>query len=110
MCVHSLLKCHMDSALKTSIRKKLGDLLIEAGIVKPEQLPKGLEFAQKATEADLAAIYAVRTLVLEQGLDVPTALRALSLTKQRHCTVEVALSQIGWHSRKGSGQKTQPFN
>jgi tetratricopeptide (TPR) repeat protein len=82
------------------MRRKLGDLLVEAGIVKAEQLPKGLEYAQKATEADLQAIAAVR-MFIDQGLDPSTAVRALSLTKQRRCSLESALQQLGWRPRRG---------
>lgn len=93
----------MDSATKKPARKKLGELLIEAGIVKAEELPKGLEFAQKATDGDLQSVSRAKDLIDNEGLSVPTALRALSLSKQKHCELDQALTELGWRAAKPTG-------
>jgi tetratricopeptide (TPR) repeat protein len=93
----------MDSLTKKPARKRLNELLVEAGIVKPEELPKGLEYAQKATDADVQAVQQVKELINEQGLSVPTALRALTLAKQKHCDLQTALLELGWRPRKPEG-------
>jgi tetratricopeptide (TPR) repeat protein len=93
----------MDSLTKKPARKRLNELLVEAGIVKPEELPKGLEYAQKATDADVQAVQQVKELISEQGLSVPTALRALTLAKQKHCDLQTALIELGWRPRKPEG-------
>lgn len=85
---------------KKPSRKRLSELLVEAGIVKAEELPKGLEYAQKASDSDIQAVAEVKELITEQGLSVPTALRALTLSKQRRCTITQALTELGWRSRK----------
>lgn len=89
--------------LKKLTRKKLGELLVEAGIVKAEELPKGLEYAQKATDADMQAVAQVKELINEQGLSVPTALRALTLSKQKRCDIPSALTELGWRPRRPEG-------
>lgn len=93
----------MDSLIKKPARKRLSELLVEAGIIKAEELPKGLEYAQKATEADIQSVGEVKQLIAEQGLSVPTALRALSLSKLKRCTLEQALVELGWRPRKPEG-------
>jgi tetratricopeptide (TPR) repeat protein len=80
-------------------RKKLSELLVEAGIVKPEELPRGLEYNQKASDADLVAVSKAKELISEQGLSIPTALRALTLSKQKRVDFEQALAEIGWRAR-----------
>jgi tetratricopeptide (TPR) repeat protein len=90
----------MDSLTKKPARKRLSELLVEAGIVKPEELPKGLEYAQKATDTDVEAVAQVKSLIEEQGLSVPTALRALTLSKQKRCGIDQALVELGWRPRK----------
>jgi len=93
----------MDSLTKKPARKRLSELLVEAGIIKAEELPKGLEYAQKATEADVQSVADVKQLISEQGLSVPTALRALSLSKLKRCTLDQALVELGWRPRKPEG-------
>jgi tetratricopeptide (TPR) repeat protein len=97
----------MDSATKKLSRKKLGELLIEAGIVKPEELPKELEYAQKVSDSDFIAVTRVKELIAEQGLNIPTALRALVLSKQKRCEVDQALTELGWRPRKPPGYEQQ---
>lgn len=97
----------MDSFIKKPTRKRLSELLVEAGIVKVEELPKGLEYAQKATEQDVQAVMQVKELINEQGLSVPTALRALTLSKQKRCTIEQALLELGWRPRKPEGYEDE---
>lgn len=96
--------------MKKPARKRLGELLIEAGIITPSELPKGLEYAQKATDQDLQAVVDAKSLIENQGLSVPTALRALSLSKQRRCNLEQALHELGWHPRRISGFEVAPGN
>lgn len=80
-------------------RKKLSDLLVESGIVKQEELPRGLEYDQRASDSDLIAVAKAKELITEQGLNIPTALRALTLSKQKRVDLEQALSEIGWRAR-----------
>lgn len=98
----------MDSLTKKPARKRLSELLVEAGIVKPEELPKGLEYAQKATDADIQAVQQAKELISEQGLSVPTALRALTLAKQKHCELQQALIELGWRPRSPGGFAEKP--
>jgi tetratricopeptide (TPR) repeat protein len=93
----------LDALTKRPQRKRLSELLVEAGIVKAEELPKGLEYAQKATDADVQAVQLAKELITEQGLSVPTALRALTLAKQKHSTLDQALVELGWRPRRPDG-------
>ncbi len=94
----------MDSlATKKPSRKRLGELLIEAGIVTADELPKGLEFAQKATDADCQAVLEAKALISEQGLTPSTALKALIQAKKRHTSLEMALLELGWRPRRPPG-------
>jgi len=93
----------MDIPSGKSLRKKLGELLVEAGIVKPEQMPKGLEFAQKVTDADIIAVRDAKQLIADKGLDVSTAIKAISLSKQKHSTVDQSLQELGWAPKASGG-------
>jgi tetratricopeptide (TPR) repeat protein len=98
----------MDSTAEKKSRKRLGELIVEAGIVKAEELPKGLEYAQKATDADAEAVTRIKWLMEDQAMSVATALKALLLAKQRRCGVDEALSLLGWRFRRLPGQEYPP--
>ncbi|MGH7194677.1 MAG: tetratricopeptide repeat protein, partial [Candidatus Saccharimonadales bacterium] len=68
-------------------------------------MPKGLEFAQKATDADIVAVRDAKQLIAEKGLDVSTAIKAISLSKQKHSTVDQSLQELGWAPTTSGGSE-----
>lgn len=101
-------------------QKRIGDLLVEAGILSAEELPKGLEYSKKTalplgrvlimlrcvTEEDLKAVLHVQTLMKFEGLPATLAVRALSQSREKGITLEDSLKQLGWQTDKfkGSGE------
>lgn len=86
-------------------RKRIGELLIEAGIIKADELPKGLQEAQErslrlgevlvmlqcATSEDLEAVLQAQTKLEDGGVSHADAIEALRLASQQRLTFEDAL-------------------
>jgi tetratricopeptide (TPR) repeat protein len=90
-------------------RHRLGDLLVEAGLLKPEQLQQALQQVSQSgrplgqalvrlnylTEDDLRPALQAQLLIGDGVLPLPIAVRALRLARQKR-TFQEALEELGW--------------
>lgn len=94
----------MDSALSPkSGKKKFGEVMVEAGIVTAEELPRGLEISQRASDQDIEYAAQAKRLMDEEGLSAQIAVKALLLARTRRVSLNQALVELGWRSRRPPG-------
>jgi len=93
-------------------RKRIGELLVEAGIIKPDKVPEGLKVVKQTglplgrvlimlgvlKEQDLENTLFVQALLRDGALpgDGALAIRALKVAYRDQVTVDGVLTQMGW--------------
>lgn len=94
--------------------KKLGELLVGAGLVPEERLSEGLEYARKHSlplgrvlitlrllrEEDLESVLHSQALMKMDRLPARLAVRAIATASSNHIPIDRALKQMGWFSDK----------
>ncbi len=94
--------------------RKLGELLVGAGLVPAERLNEGLDYARRHSlplgrvlitlkllrEEDLESVLHSQALMKMDRLPARLAVKAISLASSSHISIDKALKKIGWFSEK----------
>ncbi len=94
--------------------KKLGELLVGAGLVPEERLSEGLDYARKHSlplgrvlitlkllrEEDLESVLHSQALMKMDRLPARLAVKAIALASGNHISIDRALKKLGWFSDK----------
>lgn len=94
--------------------KKLGELLVGAGLVPEERLSEGLEYARRhslplgrvlitqklLTEEDLESVLHSQALMKMDHLPARLAVKAIAMAASNHMSIDRALKKLGWFSEK----------
>ena len=97
--------------------KRLGELLVESGLLSENDLQKGLDYGKKTgmalgrvltmlrlvSDVDLRAALQVQSMMKFEGLPSTLALRALRYMKENKVHIEWACKQVGWQTDKFKG-------
>lgn len=94
--------------------KKLGELLVESGLVAADKLPEGLEYAKRHSlplgrvlitlkllrEVDLESALHSQALMKMDRLPARLAVRAITLAHTNNLSIDRALKKLGWFPDK----------
>ncbi len=94
--------------------KKLGELLVQAGLLPEERLSEGLDYARKHSlplgrvlitmrllrQEDLESVLHSQALMKLDRLPASLAVKALSMAAANHLSIDRALKKLGWFSDK----------
>lgn len=94
--------------------KKLGELLVESGLVPADKMPQGLDYAKKHSlplgrvlitlkllrEVDLESALHSQALMKMDRLPARLAVRAISLAHTNNLSIDRALKKLGWFPDK----------
>jgi tetratricopeptide (TPR) repeat protein len=93
---------------------KIGELLVSAGLVPPDRLDEGLDYARKnslplgrvlitlklVSEEDLESVLHSQALMKMDRLPARIAVKAIALASSSHISIDRALKKLGWFSDK----------
>lgn len=94
--------------------KKLGELLVESGLIPADKLPEGLEYARAnklplgrvlltwhlLKKEDLESALHSQALIKVDQLPAAVAAKAIALSSKENISIDRALRRLGWHPDK----------